>query len=156
MKIKGVNRSPYWIMGVNVSIGETLRRMQNKVQEIRFKFQEIHSSQKPKACLMSQMYYQLSLSKAFEKSILISIPRVAMDFKEWMVSWTRMTLPMIWRPSTYPICSGHTSMRRRGLRQVSQHFRNDFVNDITQRNQIEFLKIRYIVFFGYQGQESSI
>jgi len=77
---------------------------------------------KPKESRTALRYSQLAQSKALERSILISIPGVFEDLREWMISWARMTLSIICLPSTYPACSLEMTNGRMGLSQLAMTF----------------------------------
>jgi hypothetical protein len=85
---------------VNGWEGTSLTRIEKKVEEVRFIIQEIQSLLKPKSSIRDFMYFHLSLSKYFERSIFSNIPRVRVLLSEWMISWMRMMLSMIFLPST--------------------------------------------------------
>jgi hypothetical protein len=103
-KRKGESRSPCLMPWVKVNgwEGTLLTRIEKKVEEVRFIIQEIQSLLKPKASRRDFMYFQLSLSKDFERSSFSNIPGARVLLREWMISWTRITLSMIFLPSTYP------------------------------------------------------
>jgi hypothetical protein len=63
--------------------------------EVSWRIQLTQSKWKPKARRMFLIYFQLIVSKDFEKSSLISIPGVREDLSECITSWARMTLSRI-------------------------------------------------------------
>jgi hypothetical protein len=85
---------------VNSWEGTPLTRIEKKVEEVRFIIQEIQSLLKPKSSIRASMYFQLSLSKDFERTSFSNIPGVRVFLSEWTISWTRMMLSMILLPST--------------------------------------------------------
>jgi hypothetical protein len=62
---------------------------------VGFIIQLTHYSPKPKERRRALMYFQLSLSKDFERSNLISIPDEQDDLNEWLTSWDKMKLSII-------------------------------------------------------------
>jgi hypothetical protein len=67
---------------VKVLEGTPFTRMEKNVEEVRLRIQFIHSLLKPKVERRDWMYFQLNLSKYFERSSLIRIPGVLVDLRE--------------------------------------------------------------------------
>jgi len=72
---------------------------------VSFIIQSIQDLSKSKASRREHMYFQLILSKYFERSSLISILGVQVDLSELITLCAKMTLSIIWHPSTYLDCS---------------------------------------------------
>jgi hypothetical protein len=87
---------------------------------------------KPKASRRELMYFQLILSKYLERSSLMSIPRVLIDFSEWMTSCARMTLSMIFLPSTYLSFSLEMMYGKIRFESQGDDFHDDFVDYIAE------------------------
>ena len=116
-KRKGERGSP-WRMpleGWKGREGMPFTKMKKKVEETRFITHLTDGGEKPKLVSILCMYIQLNLSKAFERSILRSIPAFLLCFKEWMISCVRMMSSMICLPSMYPDCSGDISKGSSGF-----------------------------------------
>lgn len=120
MKRKWARGSPWWIPldGAKVLEWEPLIKIENKAVEVRSRTQDIHPWAKPNAVRIALIYCRLILSKDFEKSSLIIIPRVWEVLNEWTISFARITLSIICRPSTYPDYSGEIRIVRRGFRHM--------------------------------------
>jgi len=95
--------------------GTSLIRMEKKVEEVTVMIQLTQVSQNPKARRRDLIYCQLSLSKYFERSCLISILGEPKDFRERMISRAKITLSKKFHPSTYLDCSWEIIKGRMGL-----------------------------------------
>lgn len=69
-----------------VEVGMPFMRIEKKADDIRLLTHRIPALSKPKAFKTFCMYSQLMLSKAFERSILRSIPGFFYCLREWMIS----------------------------------------------------------------------
>ena len=72
--------------------GVPLTRIEKKGEEVRLRIQSTQWLEKPKDSKTDRRYCQLNLSKAFERSSLISIPGIFLVFKELITSLASMTL----------------------------------------------------------------
>jgi len=97
VKGKGEKGSPWWMPweGRKGREGEPLMRIEKKTKEISVINQLTQEEWNPKASKIALIYFQLSLSKALDMSILISIHAVLVDFREWTASLARMILSRI-------------------------------------------------------------
>lgn len=88
MKRKGDKGSPCLrpLVALNVVVGAPFNRIEKFGVEIMLRTQFTHLSQNPKALRIVSRYFQLSLSYAFERSSLISMPFYFFVFSMWITS----------------------------------------------------------------------
>jgi hypothetical protein len=100
MKRKGERGSPCMMPQVSEKMaeGDPLMSIEKKDKEVRDNIHLIHRGEKPKANKTCWMYYELSLSKALDILILMSILEDLVILIEWMISWSIIMSSRIWHP----------------------------------------------------------
>lgn len=80
--------------------GTPLTKIEKKAEEVSLMIQCIEWLLEPKASSKERICCQLIMSKSLSRSSLMSIPRILVIYSKWITSCARMTLSMIFMPST--------------------------------------------------------
>lgn len=119
MKMKGDRGSPWWIPleGEKFYEEDQFTRIEKKGVEVKDIIHLIQVDEKPKSRTICWMYCLLSLSKDLDISNLISIPTNLVVISEWTISHNIIIPSILWRPSTYVVCSRYINLGRIFLRE---------------------------------------